>query len=183
MYKNVDFVYLKMPWLNTSKYTTGCECWRGWHWQLFNARLLQCFPERLRDGIFLAETFNTESQLSITYASIPFTAYWNDREELRQTGNNYYPLLISLATGWAVRGSNPGAADIFRTGPNRPWGPPSLLYNGYQVSFPGVERPGRGVNHPPTSSADVKERVELHLYSPSGPSWPVLGWTLPLFCH
>jgi hypothetical protein len=41
-------------------------------------------------------------------------------------------------------------------------------------SFPGVKRPGRGVDHPPPSSARVKERVELYLYSPSGPSWPVL---------
>jgi len=29
-------------------------------------------------------------------------------------------------------------------------------------------------------SAYVKERVELYLYSTSGPSWPVTGWTLPL---
>ena len=28
-------------------------------------------------------------------------------------------------------------------------------------SFPGVKRPGRGVDHPPISSAKVKERVEL----------------------
>ena len=42
-------------------------------------------------------------------------------------------------------------------------------------SFPGVKRPWRGVDHPPQSSAEVKERVELYLYSPSGPSWPVLG--------
>ena len=41
--------------------------------------------------------------------------------------------------------------------------------------FRGVKRPGRGVEHPPPSSADVKERVELCLYSASGPSWPVLG--------
>jgi hypothetical protein len=47
-------------------------------------------------------------------------------------------------------------------------------------SFPGVKRRGRGVDHPPSSSAEVKERVELHLNSPSGPSWPVLRWTLPL---
>jgi hypothetical protein len=52
--------------------------------------------------------------------------------------------------------------------------------NGYRVSFPGVKRPGRGVDHPPLSSARVKERVELYLYSPSGSSWPVLGRTLPL---
>jgi len=42
-------------------------------------------------------------------------------------------------------------------------------------SFPGVKRPGRGVDHPPSSSAEVKERGELYLYSKSGPSWPVIG--------
>jgi len=31
---------------------------------------------------------------------------------------------------------------------------------------------------PTPSSAEVKERVELYLYSPSGTSWPVLEWTL-----
>jgi hypothetical protein len=41
-------------------------------------------------------------------------------------------------------------------------------------SFPGVKRPGRGVEHPPTSSAEVKERVQLCLYSRCGPLWPVL---------
>ena len=30
-------------------------------------------------------------------------------------------------------------------------------------SFPGVNRPGRGVDHRPTSSTEVKERVELCL--------------------
>jgi len=42
-------------------------------------------------------------------------------------------------------------------------------------SFLGVERPRRGVDHPFTSSAEVKEGVELYLYSPSAPSWPVVG--------
>jgi len=42
-------------------------------------------------------------------------------------------------------------------------------------SFLGVKQPGHGVDHPPPSSVKVKERVELYLYSPSGPSWPVLG--------
>jgi len=34
---------------------------------------------------------------------------------------------------------------------------------------------GRGFDQPPLSSAEVKERVEIYLYSPFGPSWPVLG--------
>ena len=45
-------------------------------------------------------------------------------------------------------------------------------------SFTGVNRPGRGVDHPTPSSAEVKERVELYFYSPSRPSWPILGWNL-----
>jgi len=44
---------------------------------------------------------------------------------------------------------------IFRNRTDRPWGPPSLLYNGYRV-FPAGK------------AAGVKERVELYIYSPLG---------------
>jgi len=37
-------------------------------------------------------------------------------------------------------------------------------------SFPGVKRRGHGVDHPTLSKAEVKERVQLYLYSLSGPS-------------
>jgi hypothetical protein len=40
---------------------------------------------------------------------------------------------------------------------------------------PGIKRPGRGVDHKPPSSAEVKERVELYLFFPLGSSLPVLG--------
>jgi hypothetical protein len=53
-------------------------------------------------------------------------------------------------------------------GPNQP---PIKWVQGL---FPGMKWPGSGVDHSPPSSAEVKERVELYLYSPSGPSWPVL---------
>jgi hypothetical protein len=43
---------------------------------------------------------------------------------------------------------------VFRTRPDRPWGPPSLLYNGYRV-FPGGKVEGRVADHPPPSSAEV----------------------------
>jgi len=42
-------------------------------------------------------------------------------------------------------------------------------------SFPGVKRPGRGVDHPSPISIEVKETVELYIYSTSEPSWPVIG--------
>jgi len=33
-------------------------------------------------------------------------------------------------------------------------------------SFSGVKRPGSGVDHPPPYSVEVKEKVELYIYSP-----------------
>ena len=64
------------------------------------------------------------------------------------------------------------------------WGPTRLLCFGYRVSFPVAKRPGRGVNHPLPFNAEVKESLELYLCSPSGPSWPELGRTLPFYmCH
>jgi len=41
--------------------------------------------------------------------------------------------------------------------PNRPWGSPSLLYNGYRVFPGGKVRPGRAADHSPHSSAAVME--------------------------
>lgn len=48
------------------------------------------------------------------------------------------------------------------------------------ASFPVVKRLGHVVDHPPPYSAEVKEKVELYLYSTSGPSCPVIGCILPL---
>jgi hypothetical protein len=55
---------------------------------------------------------------------------------------------VGIATGYGLDG--PGIesrwGEIFRTCPDRPWGPLSLLYNGYRV-FPGSrKRPGREAN-------------------------------------
>jgi len=66
----------------------------------------------------------------------------------------------------------PVGDEIFRTRPDRLWGPPNLLYNGYRV-FPGGKAVGTWRLPPTPFSAEVKERVELYLYSLSGPSWPV----------
>ena len=68
-----------------------------------------------------------------------------------------------LATGWTIRGSNPGEGRAFsapvQTGPGAH--PTSCTTD--TGSFPGAKRPWR---LPPLSNAEVKERVQLFLYSP-----------------
>jgi len=66
-------------------------------------------------------------------------------------------LAVRLATGWTVWGSNPSGGEIFCTCLDWPWGPPSLLYNGYQVFPRGKERLRRDADPSPPSSAVVKK--------------------------
>jgi len=98
--------------------------------------------------------------------------------------------LISLfhfsGRGWRSRYSNslrngysgdrmPVGARYFvpvQTGPGT-YPASSTIRTGFS---PGIKRPELGLYHPPASSAEVKERVELYVYSPSGPSWLVMGW-------
>ena len=96
---------------------------------------------------------------------------------------------VGIATGYGVDG--PGIesrwSEIFRTCPDRPWGPTSLLYNGYRVFPGGKKRSGRDTDPSPPSIATGHERVELYLYYPYGPyglykvSVPVQGCTLPFY--
>jgi hypothetical protein len=50
---------------------------------------------------------------------------------------------------------NPGEGEIFRTHSDRPWDPPSPLYNGYRV-FPGAKAVGAWCWLPIPSSAEVE---------------------------
>jgi len=64
---------------------------------------------------------------------------------------------VGIATGYGLDDpgieSRWGGGKIFRTCPDRPWGPPSLLYNGYRAFPGGKERPGRDADPSPSSSA------------------------------
>ena len=67
--------------------------------------------------------------------------------------------VVDIATGYGLDGpgieSRWGGDEIFRTCPDWPWGPPSLLYNGYRVFPRGKERPKRDADPSPPSSAVV----------------------------
>jgi hypothetical protein len=67
---------------------------------------------------------------------------------------------VSIATGYGLDG--PGIEyrwdEIFRICPDRTWGPPSLLYNGYRLFAEGKERSGRDTDpSAPSSAVVVKE--------------------------
>ena len=78
---------------------------------------------------------------------------------------------LFVRSGWHSRYSDwlrvgrsgdriPVGGEIFRTCPYRPWGPPSLLYNGYRVFPGGKERPGCDADpSPPSSSMVMKEYI------------------------
>jgi len=76
--------------------------------------------------------------------------------------------------GWTVWGSNRGGGRFSA---------PFLIGCGAHPasqtkgtgSFPGVKRPGRAFDYPPSSIAEVKEKVELYFYYPSGSSWQAIG--------
>ena len=81
---------------------------------------------------------------------------------------------VGMATRYSLEGpgSNPGGGVRFfapvQTGPGAH---PASYTMG---SFPGVKWPGRGVVHPLPYSTEAKERVELYIYPPLLPLWPVL---------
>jgi hypothetical protein len=67
------------------------------------------------------------------------------------------------------------ASDLIWTFPRLALGPtqpPCTIGIG---SFPRVKWSGHRIHHPHPSSVEVKEIVELYLYSPSGHSWSVIG--------
>jgi len=74
-----------------------------------------------------------------------------------------------LTTGWTVRGSNPGGDEIFRTCPDRPWSPSSILYNGYRVFSGGKERPGRDADTTPILVPWSRKSTAIPLF----PLWAV----------
>jgi hypothetical protein len=67
---------------------------------------------------------------------------------------------VGIATRYGLKG--PGIESQWERGvphPSRPALGPTQ---------PPIQRPGRGVDHPPPYSVGIKEGVELYLYSPLG---------------
>ena len=68
----------------------------------------------------------------------------------------------------------------FSARPDRPWGPPNLLYNGYRLFPGGKVRPGRAADRSPPFSAAIMEEYSYTCTHPLGHTGPVTG-TLYLY--
>jgi hypothetical protein len=72
---------------------------------------------------------------------------------------------VGIATRYELHdpGIESRTGEICRRRPDRSWGSPSLLYNGYRVSFSGLKRPKRGVNHPTHPARGYRTCTSTHL--------------------
>jgi hypothetical protein len=89
---------------------------------------------------------------------------------------------VGIATGYGLDGPRIGSRwerEFPHSSRSTPW-PTQPSIKWVLVLSPGSKAVGAWCWPPTPSCAEVKERVDLHPYSPSGPSWPTLGWTLPL---
>jgi hypothetical protein len=77
--------------------------------------------------------------------------------------------VVDMATCYRMDSLGIGSpwGEIFCTHLDQPWGPPSLLYNGYGVSFPGLMQPRNGTNHLPHLSPRLKKEYGYTSTPPS----------------
>lgn len=107
---------------------------------------------------------NTKTNLGQTnYSTRPYVLTLHEEQLIQWKLLKLWPG-ISMATiaslyGLDSLGLNPGGDKILHSCLDQPWGPTSILYNGYQTSYPGVKRLGCVTGHPPPSSGEVEERV------------------------
>jgi hypothetical protein len=83
---------------------------------------------------------------------------------------------VGIATGYVLNDQYSGfrfptgkrlGIFFFSTAFRPAWGPPIFLSNGHREFLSrGLKRPGHETDHSPSSSAEIKERVELYLHSP-----------------
>ena len=167
---SIDLHYIILLWLLFSLWKIGCEsfytCFLNTKTFIFYTQKLVPNQNIFPNIHFLLSRFiyivNLQSSI-INWCTFPKAQFWDRYASSMDTVGS------SSQAGWSV---GRGLPHPIQTGP---------LYNGFQFSFPGVKQPGHGVDHIRPFCAKHKERVELCLYYPSGPSWLVIGWTAPYF--
>ena len=142
--------------------------------------------------IFLSVTLLLASHfISSTWERTPRMRYKNVGEN---NVRKYSLLASSEGPGWLSRYSDSLRAGRSGDGipvggrdfphPSRPaLGPTQPSVQWVPGPSPGWSSRGVALTTHPHLSVEVDGRVGLYLYTPSGPSWPVVVWILPLPLH
>ena len=91
-------------------------------------------------------------------------------------GPGYCSHFNDAATGWTIRGSNPGRGERFFSSPKywcRLWGQLNFLFCWYWPTFPRVERPGREIYH----FRALERRLRLRAASAVLHAYVLVAWT------
>ena len=138
-----DYLHLPVsPYKAVKRVNKGKETHFFWTWiASHNVRFLMTVQLYLQ--LYWAESLKSSKQFILksltlfvwnTYQNLSF--YFCFFQVLFPSGGRRERSRYSdFPTGWTVRGSNSGGGEIFRTCPERPWGLPSLLYNGGKTAW------------------------------------------------
>ena len=96
--------------------------------------------------------------------------FWLTKIQSKRRRHEY----IYMTKGWTVRDRIP-VRTRFSACPDQPWGPPSLLYNGYQFFPRGKVQLAHAADHSPPSSAAVMEEYSYTSTHPLDHTGPVTG--------
>jgi hypothetical protein len=161
---NCNFILLTTPW----RWPNTAETCRSKNKPVIYSHLSIPMALHRQLSIALLSTIDSRSTHCCTHFKIFHCVHsctWNTVLIFQLNAHLYFDTrsTVGIATCFGLDGSGIESrwGEIFHVCSYRPWGPPSLLHNWYRVSFPGVKRPGRGVDHSHTPSAEVKERVGL----------------------
>jgi hypothetical protein len=107
---------------------------------------------------------------------------WRNTKHLFILVGRYSSVGVATHYGLKGPGSNPDRGRDFPHRSNPALGPTQPLIH-WVPDLSRGKAAGAGRSTPSASSTEVKERVGLYFYFPSGPSWPVIGRTLLLASH
>ena len=119
-----------------------------WHAESKTATIWSYYWNKESDYVVQWKQLSTITTVNTRNTPNPKRAYAGHCIMYMTHGAGYLSQYSDWTMGWKVRDRIP-VRTRFSAGPDRPWGLPSLLYDGYRVFPGGKVRPRRAADHSP----------------------------------